>query len=369
MCCDSPSPPAPDPNIGLAAQQNAEVAKELLAFNKQVYEGNKPRQAALDELAKKVVNQQLGQSEQNAALAQDYADYMKGTFRPIEKSLAAVAETAGGAADQERLAAEAGADVSQAFEAGRGAQTRDLARMGLNPNSGAFVGADTVSRMGEAATRAKAMNDARTNAKNIGWAKKMDVASVGRNLPSSQATSSSLATSGGSAAMGSAAAPMTTTNQNAAQMNAGYAGTVNANNAAGNLYLGQYNAQMTSYNAQQQADAAKWAGIGSLAGTGIGSYAALSSKKAKHKKRPADENVALKGLKRLPVEKWNYKKGMGDDGATRHMGPYAEDFKKEFGVGDGKTINVVDAMGVTMAAIQGLSKKVDKLEQRVMKRG
>ena len=59
----------------------------------------------------------------------------------------------------------------------------------------------------------------------------------------------------------------------------------------------------------------------------------------------------------MPVEKWKYKEG--DD--TEHMGTYAEDFTKATGTGDGKRIEAVDAIGITMKAVQDLDKKVEKL--------
>ncbi len=41
------------------------------------------------------------------------------------------------------------------------------------------------------------------------------------------------------------------------------------------------------------------------------------------------------------------------------MGPMAEDFKANFGLGgDGKSIGTVDADGVALAAIQGLNQKL-----------
>lgn len=362
-CSDSPSPPEPDPAIGRAAEQNAEIGREALAFSNKMYEESKPRQAKYAELVDKVVTQQLQIGDQSAALSKDYADYMKGTFRPIEQALAEEAATAGGMADQERRASEAGVDVSTSFEAGREAQKRDLQRIGVNPNSGAYLSADTSSRVMEAASRAQAMNNARNQAKDIGWAKKMDVANVGRNLPSSQATSAGIALNAGNAATTNAAAPTTMANQNAAQQMAGFNTTVGANQAAGNLYLGQFGAQMSGYNAQQQADAAKWSGIGNLVGSGIGAYAALSSKKLKHKMEKVSEEVVLKGLKKLPVEKWDYKKGVADE--KTHIGAYAEDFAEIFGVGDGKTINLIDAIGVNMLAIKGLSKQVDRIERNM----
>lgn len=54
----------------------------------------------------------------------------------------------------------------------------------------------------------------------------------------------------------------------------------------------------------------------------------------------------------LPISLWNYK---ADDKKTQHIGPMAQDFKRLFDVGqDDKTIAMVDAAGVALAAIQGL---------------
>lgn len=359
FCSCSDAPPPPDPAIGQAAVENAEVAREVLAFNKQVYEEGKPRQAEYAKLVDKIVTQQMDLGEKSAALSQDYADYMKGTFRPIEQALADEAAEAGGLEDQETLAAEAGVDVSTNFEASRAAQLRDMSRVGANPNSGAYLSADTSSRVMEAASRAKAMNDARTQAKNLGWAKKMDVANVGRNLPSSQATSAGIALNAGNAATANAAAPTTMANQSAAQMNAGYGASVNANTAAGGLYQSQYDAQMRGWGAEQQANAGTAQGLGQLATVAY----FMSSKKLKHNKEKVSAEIILNGLKKLPVEKWDYKKGVADEG--KHIGAYAEDFQKEFGVGDGKTISVIDAVGVSMAAIKGLSRQVDRIERNM----
>lgn len=65
----------------------------------------------------------------------------------------------------------------------------------------------------------------------------------------------------------------------------------------------------------------------------------------------------------MPVEEWRYKPDapMGDGGAAKHVGPMAQDFQKATGKGDGTTINVVDAIGTTLGAVQELDAKVDKL--------
>ena len=68
-------------------------------------------------------------------------------------------------------------------------------------------------------------------------------------------------------------------------------------------------------------------------------------------------------VSRLPVEAWRYKPGFGLDTEHRHIGPYAEDFRESFGLGDGVTLNLVDTTGVTFAAMKGLAKKIRRIEE------
>ena len=63
----------------------------------------------------------------------------------------------------------------------------------------------------------------------------------------------------------------------------------------------------------------------------------------------------------MPVEKWKYKEGVSDEG--HHIVQYAEDFKEQTGLGDGKSINLIDGLGLTMKAVQELSSKVDKIAE------
>jgi len=75
---------------------------------------------------------------------------------------------------------------------------------------------------------------------------------------------------------------------------------------------------------------------------------AVSSKELKEDIEPLDRTRALAGLKKLNLYNWKYK-----GNKTKHMGPMAEDFKRIFGVGDGKTLHLADVMGVTLAAAKG----------------
>jgi hypothetical protein len=111
-------------------------------------------------------------------------------------------------------------------------------------------------------------------------------------------------------------------------------------------------------------------GLGQFIGPAIGAGGAvgssaliLSSKDYKTDKTPIDEDEVLKRLARLPVERWRYKDGLGLASEPEHVGPYAEDFEREFGLGDGKAIPVVDGVGLGLAAASALAKKVERIER------
>jgi hypothetical protein len=76
---------------------------------------------------------------------------------------------------------------------------------------------------------------------------------------------------------------------------------------------------------------------------------------------PVDREFVLEQLVSLPVTSWNY---LHEGRAIRHMGPMAQDFHAAFGLGgDDRSINVVDAQGVTIAALQQLCHMVQGLRE------
>ncbi len=94
----------------------------------------------------------------------------------------------------------------------------------------------------------------------------------------------------------------------------------------------------------------------------------MSDRNAKAGFTPIDENAVLDGVLSLPLTKWHYKAESPD---VQHIGPMAQDFKATFGVGaDDKHIFQIDADGVSFAAIQALSRRVEALAgaQRTLER-
>jgi hypothetical protein len=95
----------------------------------------------------------------------------------------------------------------------------------------------------------------------------------------------------------------------------------------------------------------------------LGCLTCVSDRNVKRDIVPVDQQAVLEGVARVPVATWSYK---ADDPAIRHMGPMAQDFYGEFGLGDtDKAYNAIDAHGVAFAAIQALYERMKDQDARI----
>ncbi|HEY7066425.1 MAG TPA: tail fiber domain-containing protein [Chloroflexota bacterium] len=91
--------------------------------------------------------------------------------------------------------------------------------------------------------------------------------------------------------------------------------------------------------------------------------ASLSDRNKKANFAAVNAREVLGRVVSLPIETWNY---LSQGPAIRHIGPMAQDFHTAFGVGEDDThINMVDANGVALAAIQGLYQVVQEQEMQL----
>jgi hypothetical protein len=89
----------------------------------------------------------------------------------------------------------------------------------------------------------------------------------------------------------------------------------------------------------------------------------ISDRAAKQDFDSVDTQDVLNRLVVLPVESWSYKAEGGD---VRHIGPMAQDFAKAFGLGSSdKTIAMVDANGVAIAAVQALHSMILQRDEQI----
>lgn len=90
-----------------------------------------------------------------------------------------------------------------------------------------------------------------------------------------------------------------------------------------------------------------------------------SDEKVKKDVKKVDDKKSLAGIKQLDVKKWKYdpNKVDGQDD-EEHIGAMAQDMEKNLGkqVSNGKIVDLISAVGITMSATKALAKEVDKLK-------
>ena len=199
MDCDCASPPDYT-SVANASKESAEImaglGRDQLAEARRQYDINF---ATLSP----VIQAQISQMNQNQAQGADYYKYLQDTYRPVEQGLVNDATNFSTRGAQEGFARKAASDLerSQANELRQG--ERAMAAMGVNPNSGRFAGMNRSAGLMNAAARAGATTNARMQADNLGWAKRMDAAGLGRNLSNASAGAYGLATNAANSATNS----------------------------------------------------------------------------------------------------------------------------------------------------------------------
>ena len=269
MC--SPDIPDPDPNIGVAAKQNADIAQQQLDVAKQQLAWEKDRAAVQDPLVQKIVDQQIAMGDSNAARSDEQWKIYKDLFQPVEQRTVSDAMNFDSPERKERMAAEAGADVTRSYGAAADQNLRTLGAMGINPNSGRFAGLANETALSQAKDTAGAMNKARRDTELQGIALRTGAAQFGRNMPNTGIAADSTALNAVSSAVGNLATNSSIRNANNAAAMQWFGGATNANNSAGQLGLGLYQGQLNASQMQQEA----MGGIGSLVGT-LGSAGMLA---------------------------------------------------------------------------------------------
>lgn len=358
----APSAPAPDPNIGIAALKQAETGQAWLDFSKDAFAVSEVRQKELDAITKTISQQQIDAGDAQFKWAKEDRARYENTFRPLEDKFIKDASEYGSQERQDAAASEARGDVLTAAAAERSATMRDQASMGVNPNSGRFAGVSRAGELGTALGAAGAENNARVQQRDKGLALEADVANMGRGLPAQSAQATALGLNAGGSAAGLYGAANSQYIASTGIMGQGYrgamAGYAGQADALNKQYATQVDAWKTEVAAQNSATSGIMSGIGTIAGLGL---RFMSDENMKEEKEPVQDGAALAALKSMPVEEWNYTQDSGQDPGQRHIGTYAQDFTAATGKGDGKTIAVQDALGLTMKAIQDLDAKVQGL--------
>jgi hypothetical protein len=280
------SPPPPDYS-GMEA-----LGREQLQFARDQYAEMKP-------FATRLATSMADAQQEQMAQARDYYNYQRDTFRPVEQGLVRQAQEFDTEAYRQQLASKAMADAAKAFQGSQGVMMREATRRGVNPASGAFGAASNANAMGLAAMQAGSANQARQQAEQLGYARKLDVVGLGRGLAGASTAAYGGATGAGQAAGGTA---MSAGNQRMTGMQ-----------QAGQTYGGILNSQTSAYNAgmaQQGLD------VGGLMQGAAALYTASD--------RRLKQNIELVGRDErtmLPLYEFEYINGSG----RRFLGVMAQD--------------------------------------------
>ena len=270
-----------------------QVAREQLNFAKQQYADLRPIAQELGGLQAEAQRQQMAQ-------AGDYYDYMQETFRPVEQSLVAQAQEFNTDAYRQQMAQQASTAAARAFEQSQAMTGRSLAARGVNPASGAARGAGRATSLQQAAMRTQAMTGSRQQAEQMGYARMLDAAGLGRGLAGASTAAYAGASGAGTAGMNTYMAPG----------NQYQAGLANAGQTYGNMANMQNQAFM-----QGQANEAGM--FGSLVGAGATYAASLSDRRLKD----GIEYVGTDDVTGLNLYEFNYI----SDPDTRYIGVMADE--------------------------------------------
>lgn len=276
--------PTPDPRIGIAAERQIQLAeKQYDDFSTNYAPFLKDQMGQGIRIADEQNKRQGELQQYQLARSKIYDDRWDKTQVPLEDQIVKTARDYNEPAEQERMAAQAGADVNSAYEMSDRMMSRDLASRGVNPNSGNYIDLKTANAVQRAGVASAAVNKTRQAAKDIGWARLGEAAALGRGLPGFGSTSASLSMGAGQAAFGAGTAGVGLVGGASGANNAGYTAGGGLYSSAASGLNSQFGNQVSAFSAQTQADSARAANdpfnaiLGGAAGYGIKWAAAPAS--------------------------------------------------------------------------------------------
>lgn len=222
--------------INQAAIDSAKLGREALEWYKAEQQRQAPLQDAIARQDMEVAAFQLDQMRKQGEISDDYYNYMRGTFRPLEQRLVREATEFDTEARRDSEAGLAMAGVRQATDGQMGAVKRDAFRYGVNPNDGKFAAMRTNGALTSALGEAAAGNNARRQVEATGYARMADAANMGRGLASNQATAIQVGQGSGGLAVNAGGAANNVAMSGANLMGQGFGFGMQGLGQAGNLF-------------------------------------------------------------------------------------------------------------------------------------
>jgi len=252
--------PAPDPNIGFAAQKQIELAeKQYDDFTNNYAPFLKEQMAQGLRISGDQNRRDTEMQEYQLGRARTMDSRYDSVQVPLEDQLIAKAKLYNEDAEQERMARMAGEDVGASFDGAAERIGRGLAARGIRGDSGAAMAA-----LGEAS----AINKTRQAAKDIGWTRLGEAAALGKGLPSFGSTSAGLSLSAGQNALSAGTAGVGLVGSASGASNAGYGAGISGFGAGASTLNQRYSTQMQGYGIKSANDPTN-AILGAATGAGM----------------------------------------------------------------------------------------------------
>jgi len=258
--------PAPDPAIGQAAIIQSQIGAQQLEFSKMQYEDNRAEIERMRPFADKIMQGQIDINDMTVRQSLEAEQHYKETFKPLEERFAADAAKAGSQEEQDLAAGAAGVDVQRQLESQKASAAREMASMGVNPNSGRFQGMDRSSQIMGAASKVGAMNGAAAMEKNRGDQMRQNAISIGRGIAGHSLASAGASANAGQAAIGAGQTAFNMQGQAGQQYMSGMGQAGSMYGQSASTYLGLHGAQTSQFQANQSGRNALMGGIGQVAG-------------------------------------------------------------------------------------------------------
>lgn len=251
-----------------SARLSYDLGMEQINISRQQYEELKP-------LYEQITASLIDTQNQTNQQGEDYYNHWKNSFKPLEQTLIAQAESYNSEAYKEELARQAAADAARAFSTTQAANSRAMAAMGINPNSGRFAGQQNQSTLALAAQRANAMTNARTQAESTGYARLLDATSLGRGMTGASTGAYTAAINAGNVAGNTG---YTAANSYMAGLSSGI-GTIQTGQAQQLSGLSSIlNSQTSVYNTSSSNSSDMW---GTIIGAGLSAATKFSDRRLK----------------------------------------------------------------------------------------
>lgn len=358
---------ASNEGMNRAAEAQVALSREALDWFKEEYANTADDRADATRRQNEISDEQLESMRTQNRIANDYDQYNRTTFRPLEQRIVQEAQNYDTPERRDQAAAEARAGVQMAADRSQDALTRSLRRSGVNPSSMQSVTMRQMAGLETAKATAGAETTARRNVETMGAARMADAANMGRGLPSAQTAALQTGTAAGMASSGAAGQALGSSQSGAGLMATGFGQAGQFSNNAGGIYgqIGR-NAAMADSSQAQTTGAA----LGAL-GTVAGALIMSDEDKKEGTGKKADTARMLAEVEGTQVDEgWTYNPAAGapDDGGVPHDGPMAQEVKRTMGeevAPGGTVIDMASMNGKLMGAVQEISKVQKRTDKRL----